>query len=122
MGYLPEGHVSDITMRMRKIEAHPFSLTTSRFHFFGHRIMYLGFEHSPEILALRREMLRIYPEFYPSEEKEFVPHLTVKRGTQLKHLPPAPAALSMEVSGLALFKSEKDSGNGKYHVIQRVSF
>jgi 2'-5' RNA ligase len=123
------GSLNSITSRMIELSSRPFQLTTTTFHFFNHRIMYLGLEHSPEAYALRKNILEVYPEFYRSHEKEFVPHMTVKRFQRyeqagliegLSNNPTHP--LHIPVEGISLFKSEKAPGNRKYHVIQRVSF
>ncbi len=129
IGNLPEGHVPGIMARMIEIVAQPFVLVTTKFHFFNRRIMYLGFEHSPEIYRLRKRILELYPEFNRKEEKEFIPHLTVKRWQRYEHaglvhgLEKNPEhSLKIPVNGLSLFKSEKDSENRKYHVISRIDF
>jgi 2'-5' RNA ligase len=129
IGEFPAGNLNSITGRMIDIVSKPFVLTTSTFHFFNRRIMYLGFEHSPEVYALRKKILEVYPEFYRSHEKEFVPHMTVKRFQRyeqaeliegLKNHPTHP--IQIPVNGISLFKSEKDPENRKYHVIHRVDF
>lgn len=129
IGEVPSPAIREITARMIEIKSLPFQLTSTRLQLFSRRILYLGFEHSPEILSLREEVLRIYPEYYRKEEKEFVPHLTVKRCQGHEHAQLVSAIdrlerrpLTIEVPGLALFKSEKDPESNKYHVIQRVSF
>jgi RNA 2',3'-cyclic 3'-phosphodiesterase len=129
IGELPEGQVPDVIERMTRIRFSPFTLTTTGFHFFNRRIMYLGFEHAPEIYQLRKQILEIYPEFHGREDKEFVPHLTVKRWQRYEHaelvsgLEENPShRISIPVSAVSLFKSEKDSENRKYHVISRRIF
>lgn len=129
IGELPSGKLNSITGRMIELTSKPFTLTTTTFHFFNRRIMYLGFEHSPETYALRKKILDVYPEYYRSREKEFVPHVTVKRWQRYEHAdltrglenhPTRP--LEIPVDGISLFKSEKDPENRKYHVIHRVDF
>ncbi len=123
------GNLNSITGRMIELRSRPFLLTTTTIHFFNRRIMYLGFEHSPEAYALRKQILAVYPEYYRSGEKEFIPHMTVKRFQRyeqadliegLKNHPPHP--VHIPVAEISLFKSEKDPENRKYHVIHRVSF
>ncbi len=129
IGDHPSGNLNSITSRMIELNSKPFQLTTSTFHFFNRRIMYLGFEHSPEAYALRKKILGVYPEYFRSREKEFIPHMTVKRfqryeqadlieGLSLNPTHP----IRIPVEGISLFKSEKAPGNLKYHVIHRVSF
>jgi 2'-5' RNA ligase len=129
IGELPSGNLNSITARMIELKSKPFTLTTTTFHFFNRRIMYLGFEHSPEAYELRKIILEVYPEFHRPKEKEFIPHVTVKRWQRYEHAdlveglethPTHP--LRIPVDGLSLFKSEKDPENRKYHVIHRVSF
>lgn len=129
IGMVPAGPSPSILARMLDVSAKPITLFTSGFHFFSRRILYLGFEHSPEALALRKKILSVYPEFYRKEEKEFIPHVTVKRWQRHEHAGLvrglegiAPFRLEVPVTGLSLFKSEKDSENRKYHVIHRVDF
>jgi len=129
IGEVPATNLNSITARMIEISARPFELVTTSFHFFNRRIMYLGFEHSPEIYQLRKKILEIYPEFYRKEEKEFIPHLTVKRWQRYEHaglvtgLEKNPAhPLRIPVNEISLFKSEKDSHGQKYHVISRAAF
>ena len=129
IGELPEAQLPYLIKRMNQISAEPFTLITTNFHFFNRRIMYLGFEHCPEIYALRKGILEMYPEFGGKEEKDFIPHITVKRWQRYEHAdlvrglenhPNRP--LSIPVKGLELFKSEKDIENRKYHVIHRTTF
>lgn len=129
IGEVPREKLNDITARMIEISSKPFELVTTNFHFFNRRIMYMGFEHSPQIYLLRKQILEIYPEFKRKEEKEFIPHITVKRWQRYEHaglvsgLEKNPEhSLKIAVDGLSLFKSEKDSENRKYHVISRRSF
>lgn len=129
IGEIDSGKLNDIKARMIEISSKPFELVTTNFHFFNRRIMYLGFEHSPELYALRKQVLKIYPEFHRREEKEFIPHLTVKRWQRYEHadlvsgLAKNPGhRIRIPVEGIALFKSEKDPDNRKYHVISRIEF
>lgn len=129
IGELPEGHLPDVIERIQKIRFSPFTLTTTSFHFFNRRIMYLGFEHSAEIYQLRKQILEIYPEFHRSGDKEFIPHITVKRWQRYEHadlvtgLEEHPShRISIPVTSVSLFKSEKDPENRKYHVISRMKF
>ena len=129
IGEVPSQRLNDISARMIEISSRPFTLTTTNFHFFNRRIMYLGFEHSPELYQLRKQILDIYPDFNRKEEKEFIPHLTVKRWQRYEHadlvsgLEENPEhRIRIPVDGVSLFKSEKDPENRKYHVIARTLF
>jgi 2'-5' RNA ligase len=129
IGECPEVLVDSIQERMRELVTTPFELKSTTFHFFNRRIMYLGFEHSTEALALRKKIETVYPEYIREHEKEFIPHITVKRWQRYEHeglvqgLEENPIhSLVIPVRELALFKSEKDSENRKYHVIHREKF
>ncbi|MFL5784044.1 MAG: RNA 2',3'-cyclic phosphodiesterase [Bacteriovoracaceae bacterium] len=127
IGACPEGLVESIKERVHKIHVPSFAVKSSTFHFFNRRIMYLGFEHSPEMLELRKKIEVIYPEYVREHEKEFVPHVTVKRWQRHEHADLVEGlekseqqSLVVPVKELCLFKSEKDSENRKYHVIHRT--
>lgn len=129
IGECPEVLVSSIIERMREIKTEPFELRTTTFHFFNRRIMYLGFEYSPEALALRKSIETMYPEYTREHEKEFIPHVTVKRWQRYEHADlvrgleeSSIRPLVVPVRELALFKSEKDPENRKYHIIHREKF
>ncbi|MFP5387470.1 MAG: 2'-5' RNA ligase family protein, partial [Bacteriovoracia bacterium] len=70
-----------------------------------------------------------FPEWGQEETKEFIPHITVKRWQRYEHnhLVSGLRERKLEeksfiVTELALFKSEKDSLNRKYHVIYSKPF
>lgn len=129
IGQTQRHQLVSILERMSELRTTPFSLRTTRFHFFNRRVLYLGFEHDPRIFQLRERILRQFPEFVRPGEKEFVPHLTVKRWQRyeeaqlaraLENLPTQ--SYEIPVDGISLFKSEKDEEGHKYHVIGRVAF
>ena len=120
--------VPEISKRLSNIKMDPFQLETSGFRFFNRRIMYLGFKPSSELLKLKAMVEENYPEWIRKESKEFIPHVTVKRWQRYEHedlvkgLRGPMESLTIPVDHIALFKSEKDSNNYKYHVIQKHYF
>lgn len=129
VGPTAEDLIPSIVDRLKRVSVKPFTLRTSTFDFFGCRIMYLGFEPSPELLALRRQITDLFPEYHRIHEKDFVPHVTVKRtqryefdslSERVATYPAHPVLIPVE--GIALFKSEKDEANQRYHVLERVNF
>lgn len=129
IGEASDEDLVSIKERMEQIEFRPFKLTTYNFNFFSRRIMYLSFCASQELIRLKNEVESLYSEWVRPGSKPFIPHVTVKRwqryeydelakGLQVKVLP----EITFEVSALALFKSEKDIQNNKYHVIFRKEF
>lgn len=128
IGETPSERIQDILHRLEKIKLSPFQLETDGFHFFNRRIMYLGFKPSEELLKLRKMVQETYPEWSQKESKEFIPHVTVKRWQRYEYedlakgLNEPMKSLSFMVDHLALFKSEKDSHNNKYHIIQKNFF
>lgn len=129
IGEATEEDLASIKERMETIIFRPFKLTTSNFDFFSRRIMYLSFYPSQVLIKLKDEVESLYSEWVRPGSKPFIPHVTVKRwqryeydelekGIEAKLLP----EITFEVSALALFKSEKDNQNNKYHVIFRKEF
>lgn len=129
IGEASDEDLASIIERMSKIRFQSFRLTTYNFDFFSRRIMYLNFRHSQELINLKDEVESLYSEWLRPGSKPFVPHVTVKRwqryeydelekGIEAKMLP----EMTFEVESLALFKSEKDIENNKYHVIFRRKF
>ncbi len=129
IGATEHGIVAEIKNRMDEIHFEPFDLETSGISFFNRRIMYVDFIPSDKLNQLKDEIDARFPEYIRPEEKEFVPHITVKRWQRyeyehlsegiLKHGLPA---IKFEVNSLCLFKSERDQNNFKYHVIHQTSF
>jgi len=121
--------VEEIKNRMDEIHFSSFQLSTKGFSFFNRRIMYVDFNPSDELNQLKLEIDFRFPEYIRPDEKEFVPHVTVKRWQRyeynhlsegiLKYNLPS---LKFDVESLCLFKSERDENNFKYHVIHQTSF
>lgn len=118
-----------IKNRLRHFFFHSFDLRTSSFEFFNRRILYLSFLESRDLIDLKTKIDLVFPEWIRPDEKPFIPHLTVKRwqryeydllyeGIKSRVFP----SIKFKVGGLALFKSEIDLENNKYHVIFRVNF
>jgi 2'-5' RNA ligase len=126
------GEVSDedfqlINQRLHQIDFSSFHLQTSSFQFFNRRVMYLGIEKSPELLELKRQIDELFPEWSSKQTKGFHPHITVKRWQRYEHAELV-GGLSVRnwtgksflVENVALFKSEKDEHQHKYHVVATV--
>lgn len=126
IGEVEVHQVELIKERMREVHFKPFPLIPTTFQFFNRRVMYLGIEKTPELLALKKVIDEKFPEWSGRETKPFHPHITVKRWQRYEHadlvegLSMTPWKLeSFIVESLCLFKSEKDVLNHKYHVISR---
>lgn len=127
IGEVSNEQVDEIKSRMSSISFSPFTLTSSGIKFFNRRIMYLDFFPSNELMKLHQKILALFPEWVRPLEKEFVPHMTIKRwqryefedlfsGTVKLEL----KSLSFEVRSVALYKSERDQNNKKYHIIHQI--
>jgi len=129
IGSVENEKAAEIEKRMSEISFHPFTLLTRGFSFFNRRIMYVDFHPSDNLIRLKKEIDLKFPEYLRPDEKEFVPHVTVKRWQRyefdqlaegiLEHALPS---LKFEVNELCLFKSERDQNNFKYHVISKIPF
>ncbi len=128
IGSTPENQIEEIKKRLDQLVFHSFTLKTSDFKFFNRRIMYLDLIPSADLLILVHTIQKMFPEYVRENEKEFLPHITVKRwqryefehivnGLSNRHL----ESIKFEVKSLALFKSEKDLMGNKYHVIHRTN-
>ena len=129
LGDTSEEALVEIIKRLNQILFHPFELELNAFNFFSRRILFLGFAESVELLELKSLVDLAFPEWLRPFEKVFVPHVTIKRwqryefdflesGIKSRIFPPQ----KFYVTGIALFKSEKNSLNHKYHVIHKVRF
>jgi 2'-5' RNA ligase len=126
IGSTPISKLEEIKNRLDQISFHSFMLETSDFKFLPRRIMYLDFRPSLELFILTARVQELFPEYVRENEKDFLPHITVKRWQRYeysglvrglegtKFMP-----LSFLVSSIALFKSERDSKNVNYHVIHK---
>lgn len=126
IGETPEETIIPIMDRMKEISFKPFNIQIGPIQFFNRRVMYLSILPSEELLELQKEVIRVFPEWVDPNGKKFIPHITVKRwqryeydelaeGLRLHPLKP----ITLDVTKLSLFKSEKDQENRKYHVISR---
>lgn len=129
IGETKEEQLDLILQRMKKIEGTPFELFFDQFQFFNRRIMYLGIKPSAELLQLKDQIQSLYPEWVKPEGKPFIPHVTVKRWQRYEYDGLLRGLISREficpsflVTNVALYKSEKDQENNKYHVIERQYF
>lgn len=129
IGESTEEELKLIKERMETIRFRSFELRPSIFRFFNRRVMFLAFEPSDDLQALKLQINSVFPEYLRTGEKPFLPHVTVKRwqryeynqlDSELRKREFIPQ--SFTVNGLDLFLSEKDSENNKYHVIHKVSF
>lgn len=129
IGATPLELLADIKNRLDQFSFTPFTLETSGFKFFNRRIMYLDFLPSQELSNLVLQIQQLFPEWVRDNEKAFVPHMTVKRwqryefdelksGLEKRKF----KDMKIRVHGIALFKSERDLVNNKYHVIHRIEF
>lgn len=127
IGEVDHSQIEVIKSRLDEISFRPFNLTSGSIEFFSRRIMFLSFKPSLELIELKNIIERKFPEWTKADSKPFVPHVTVKRwqryeyedlknGLSRMHLKP----LTITVSGLSLFKSEKDTEGNKYHVIYQT--
>lgn len=126
IGATPLSKLEEIKNRLDQISFHSFMLETSDFKFLPRRIMYLDFRPSHDLFILTAMVQELFPEYVRENEKEFLPHITVKRwqryeydglvrGLEGKKFGP----FSFLVSTIALFKSERDEKNVNYHVIHK---
>lgn len=129
IGESSEEDLASIKTRMDQISFRTIKLTTKKIDFFTKRIMYLSFYSSNELMQLKDEVESLYSEWVRPGSKPFIPHMTVKRwqryeydelekGLEAKQI----SEITFEITALALFKSEKDQDNNKYHVIYRRPF
>lgn len=129
IGAAEHDKVEEIKKRMDEIHFDPFELKTNGISFFNRRIMYVDFIPSDKLNRLKREIDSRFPEYLRPDEKEFVPHVTVKRWQRYEYehlsdgiLRRALPVFQFEVKALCLFKSERDEHNHKYHVIYQTAF
>jgi RNA 2',3'-cyclic 3'-phosphodiesterase len=126
------GEVSDsdqemIMARLSGLTFKSFELELAQFDFFKRRIMYISFTHSSELLDLKRKVDDHFSEWSKKVEKDFIPHVTIKRWQRYEYDTLASAVMKnpfspikFVVDEVALFKSEKDHFGQKYHVISRI--
>lgn len=126
MGEVDDTRLEEIKERMQNIVFKAFTLKTTDVEFFNRRIMYLGIQSSPNLEKLRLTILENFFEWKRPEEKEFVPHITLKRWQRYEFQKLAEDAefhkilpLSFEVDHLALYLSHRDEHGRKYHIIAR---
>lgn len=129
LGETPVEAIASISERLEKISYKSFEVELASFEFFSRRVLFVNLKNSLEILGLKKRIDEQFAEWKRIESKSFIPHITVKRWQryefkfleeQIKNHPFLP--LKIKVNGLALFKSEKDSNNNKYHVLHKVEF
>lgn len=115
----------EIKDRMKAINFAPFLLETGQLSFFNRRILYLDFSPSSDLLMLKDQVENHFSEWLHPERKPFIPHLTLKRWQRYEYdklhqsITEHPMRkMNFLVNRLALFKSEKDEFNRKYHVIK----
>jgi 2'-5' RNA ligase len=126
LGETPLEEIPLISHELRQISFAPFTLTFRSLVFFNRRVLYLSCDPSPELMQLKSQIDSHFPKYLKPESKKFIPHVTVKRWQRYefqelkKRIEENPfEARSQRVDHLALFKSEKDSDNHKYHVLER---
>lgn len=126
IGETPEDKIPGIIIGMKEIIFAPFTVTLRSLAFFPRRVMYLNCDYSPELLNLRNRIQALYPEYVRNNEKEFIPHITIKRyqryevtELKMKMLEHPFEAKVITIDHIVLFKSERDENNLKYHVLER---
>lgn len=127
IGQTEDEKIPGIIERMNQIIFPEFTLRTNGIAFFNRRIMYIDFLPSEELNQLKYQVDLKFPEYVRPDEKEFVPHVTVKRWQRYEYdfltegvlAHPLPF-LQFDVIALALFKSERDENNLKYHVLHQT--
>ncbi len=129
LGETPNEGIDEIINRINGISYKPFELELNSFDFFPRRVLYLALKPSAELFELNKLIEEVFPGWVRPEAKPFTPHITVKRwaryefnfleaGIKSRIFYPA----KFKVRGLALFKSERDSENNKYHIIHSIEF
>lgn len=115
-----------IIEELKKITFEPLTLTLRNFEFFPRRVFYLKCDQTDELLTLIETINAHFPQYFKTATKPFIPHITVKRFQRYEYdelkkkiLENPFEVKSIEVDHLALFKSEKDRDNRKYHVLER---
>lgn len=127
IGEATQEQLVDIKKKMSLINFPPFELKTSEFKFLNRRLLYLDLIPSNELEILYNQIQELFPEWIRPLDKKFLVHITVKRwqryeyeelaiGLRERVLPP----MKFSVNSVALFKSERDLNNNKYHVIHRT--
>jgi len=127
IGETPPIEIPFIVHQLNEITFTPFSLTLKTIEFFNRRVLYLSCEDSLELLNLRKDITFHFSKYKKPETKKFIPHITLKRWQRYefdelkKRIEENPfVEKSIRVDHLALFKSEKDADNRKYHVLKRT--
>jgi 2'-5' RNA ligase len=126
IGETPLDKIPSLSLRLKEIAFRPFKLTFRSITFFPRRVMYLSCDPSEPLLQLKRTIDAAYPEYLRENEKQFTPHITLKRYQRYeqaeleKKIGENPfRENSVVVDHLALFKSERDRDNHKYHLLER---
>lgn len=126
IGEASHEQINAIKKKMSSIVFPPFELETSEFKFLNRRLLYLDLIPSNELEILYNQVQELFPEWIRPFDKKFLVHITVKRwqryeyedlflGLQERKFP----HMKFTVKSVALFKSERDVENNKYHVIHR---
>lgn len=129
IGETAEEVIPSITNRLDEINFAPFEMQVRGVSFFNRRIMFVDFYPSVELLELKKAVDLKFPEYLRPNEKEFIPHMTIKRWQRYEFdrlneevfKRPLPS-IFFPVNALSLFKSERDEHNLKYHVIHQSKF
>jgi 2'-5' RNA ligase len=129
IGESSEEELREIKERLSTVSFHSFDLSLGRFEFLNRRIMFLNFLPSDDLLNLKGYVDFLFPEWVDRSVKSFLPHITVKRWQRYEFKQLKEGLESKEITSrtfkvikLSLFKSEKDSRNRKYHVIDEKLF
>lgn len=127
IGETPATEIPAIIEEFKQISFTPFTLTLRNFEFFNRRVFYLKCDAGDELQNLMISIETHFSQYFKSGGKPFIPHITVKRWQRYeydelkKRIVANPLKVkSIKVDHLALFKSEKDSDNRKYHVLERI--
>jgi RNA 2',3'-cyclic 3'-phosphodiesterase len=115
-----------ILERVESIKFDPFHLLLTGPEFFPRRILYIGAEKNIEVQNLYHQISELFPEWATHKKDNFTPHITIKRWQRIE-VDDINKKITLNkfdprvfsVGKIALFKSEKDPLNRKYHVLHR---
>lgn len=125
IGETAEENTAIIMDRLHSLKLSTFEIKLTGINFFNRRIMYIKVEPSNQLHQLRSQILSLLSGQYPEEDKEFIPHITIKRWQRYEfqelqqmvtNYPFAP--LSFKVDKLALYESRKDEQGNKYQILR----
>ena len=123
IGEIDAVKLMEIKTKIEIVKFEPFIINIGELRFFNRRVAYMQVEPNPQLLSLRQKIHELFPAWVKSDEKPFVPHITVKRWQRyeydemLKGIEGKSFSESFEVRVVSIFESKKDSRGFKYHTI-----